>query len=239
MEFPTEIWDIIKSYMLPSKELYLDYIFTNRLREYLKTFKSLAKLQRFKNDDTITQLIRNTQLSINDRKNMVIDYICNCNKMDIRYKTLNDKVERYNFNTKSHIINKIQFNPFNPTPFDIKPFLFLYNINDILWVNNTKCIVVNKSYDYVEIAEFKCRKVINYAYYPRCQNTIETLCVRIIWTYPSTRKYKLYNYFNVIKLYPTNPLYYSVNINGNNTHFTIISDFEKDQKYNQIYRVYK
>jgi hypothetical protein len=208
IEFPQDIWNHIKSYMLVSSQTHLDRVFENRLREYLQTKSSLNQLQ-----DAYTQLISsrffsvgrrgiriisNTKIPTENRKKMVVDYICEFYSRVI-YDNLNSKVNSYMFN--------------NTIPFKIRPFLYLWKINDIVLIDNNKCIVVNKAVDYIEVSRFQYRDNIGKAY-ENDNNKIRFLTNirRLIWTTPSTNTLRFYNYVNIMILEPTNPLYYNRNI---------------------------
>jgi len=228
MRFPADIWNIIKSYMLPNIKTHLDRVFENRLRAYLKTAPSLKKLKtayhkllphyatkddkldKYLNYKQLTSdngyysiergiinnIIKNSKISIENRTNIVINTICELSSKII-YDSLTTKINIYIFNNIT---------------FDISPFLVLFKINDILLINNMKCIVVNISYKYVEISQFNYNAFINKNYEIVNNKIVFTTNVRrLIWTYPNTHTIRFYNYFDNIKLFPTDNRYYTIN----------------------------
>ena len=216
MMFPTDIWTIIKSYMLDSNERHLDKFFETRLRDYLKSksksFKLLEYVSYILLEEleegaykteiaNIKKISKNTKISVFNRKSIIIKGVC-------------EIMSYVNYSHMSFRVGMYSYKGFPPVK--IRPFMYLYNINDILWINKMKCIVVNKSWDYVEIAEFDYRETFEKYYEVKNGEIVDDVEVRRwVWTFPSQRIIRHYNYIDNFILSPKVRVY-SMKIDGFN-----------------------
>ena len=216
MMFPTDIWTIIKSYMLDSNEDHLDKFFETRLIQYLKSkstsFKILVNASCDLLDEVgeglynaeitnIKKISKNTKISVVNRKSIIIKEVC-------------ETMSYVNYSHISFSVSRYSYKGFPPAK--IRPFMYLYNINDILWINKMKCIVVNKSWDYVEIAEFDYRETFENYYEVKNGEIVNDIEVRRwVWTFPSNKIIRHYYYIDNYILSPKRRAY-SMRIDGFN-----------------------